>query len=165
MAENQEEIRENPPPTALERVTNVPQEQPANPQQNVKKEKDPKKVAAGRAAAAAKKAKREQLLEELRVTKESLRSGTSHARTDQQNTDDTARRPPSRQPRLDAEESRKINWSAAILGAVGLVGVYLFLHGVRQQPLLALAKQQQKPHAVPPSKLDHLELKDPFHME
>jgi len=40
----------------------------------VTKEKDPKKVAAGRAGAAARKAKQEHLLAELRSVKESLRS-------------------------------------------------------------------------------------------
>ena len=51
------------PPPAVSRVTDPG---PA-------KQKDPKKVAAGRAGAAARKAKHERLLEELRDGKEALR--------------------------------------------------------------------------------------------
>jgi len=42
-----------------------------------KSNKDPKKVAAGRAGAAARKVKQERLLEEARTAKESLRSNSS----------------------------------------------------------------------------------------
>ena len=116
-------------------------------------------------------------MEQLRAAKGSVRSDTSHATEDQQ--DSTTHQaapddlPPSRQPCQDAGEPGIVSWTPSILGAAGLVGIYLYLRAARQQQLPLPTSgirppngQKTEPGAMPPTpKPRELKLTDHFHME
>ena len=106
------------------------------------REKDPKKVAAGRAGAAACKARQDKMLEEFRVAKETLCCSNS---TDAANvaTASTVLAPQTRIAKQEESASTSTtDWTPWIIGAAGLVGVVMFQHLRNVQP--AVAQQQQK---------------------
>lgn len=131
--ENQESI-------PLERVT--------------KKVKDPKKVAAGRAGAAAKKAKQEQILKNLNISKHSLNSESINDDIVEANLRDA----PSEQGddhNIRVEKSSN-NWTLwIIMGAVTSLAAFALIK----------ATQMKLPTPVVESKNDQLDTKnDPFYM-
>lgn len=129
-------------PEPAERVTQPPQ-------------KDPKKVAAGRAGAAAKKARKERLLEEFRTAKESL------------NPQEPAEKPPS--PQTAREPGGPERWTPWIIGGC-LAGGLLACLAARQSLASPPAEKQQESPQPPPAPCRpmvdvHLDSRDPFHME
>ena len=152
----------------MERVTTVEKESPP-----VKvRQKDPKKVAAGKAGAAARKAKQEQLQTELRdakaalhnpekneivpVPEEVLHCNNTMTRQVVDNIDAT---PGSNQSAVDTNR-HAVDWTPWVLGGVGLATVVWFVS--RTKP----ATVSNKPIAVNTSQpIRHLNNTDPFNMQ
>jgi hypothetical protein len=127
-----------------------------------KREKDLKKVAAGRAGAAARKAKQERLLEELRVAKASL--------TPTPSTDSAPLRVATAGQTVAQEQVS--SWTPWIIGTAGLVGALVLLHSnFATAPSLqsATPKQvaQQRRQDTPTSSVvkQLKDYHDPFDME
>ena len=124
-----------PPPqpeTAAERVT---AEAPPEPLTTAKSaaQKDPRKVAAGRAGAAARKAKQQKLLDELREAKAALEPATPPVdvvppeRSAQAPPKDAA--VPAVATTRQQQTAARTDWIPWIIGGLGLAGVVWFLRG------------------------------------
>lgn len=147
----------------MERVTTVEKEvTPVKVRQ-----KDPKKVAAGKAGAAARKAKQERLQTELREAKAALHNPEKdeiipvpeeeHTMTRQvvDNIDATV----CHQSAVDTNQ-HAVDWTPWVLGGVGLATVVWFVS--RTKP----ATVSNKPIAVNTSQpIRHLNKTDPFNMQ
>ncbi len=156
----------------LERVTQAPSAQEANP----KRQKDPRKVAAGRAGAAARKAKQERILVELRAAKESLHGKESSEGAPQQDDADSTSKTPEPPISLEAASQQGLqDWAPWIIGVVVLTGIYICGAQCRQQVTLpshdgtSKTVQAEVPSVPPTAKLPCAQqLKvaaDPFYME
>lgn len=168
---------QNQPAMPVERVT-TPEPETTKHMQAYRREKDPKKVAAGRAGAAARKAKQEQILAELRRAKESLHSLAvlEPAAPPELVRSEEASIPPAARAAViakqQAESSGQPNWTPWIIGAclVGGALMFLFPRNMHANTQLSAVPtgQQVKSQASMAAKrgAQHLKVSpNPFYME
>lgn len=107
------------------------------------RQKDPKKVAAGKAGAAARKAKQERLLEELRAAKQSLRPESDAVHVPSQEQKDPFPKPNDTAATQSVTDTQcQKNWTP-FLYTIGIAA------GVFSVYMLRCHRQDQKPLAVP----------------
>ena len=158
-----------PETVAEQQVLRVTDPGPKTTETTPARQKDPKKVAAGRAGAAARKAKQARLLEELRKAKESQRNmeNTSGAPPDQEVEDSVA--PPAGTPAKEKdEEAAPVLLTAGsttpwIIGAAAGLGLAYWAASQRA-PVDPPALPPKKSVTPPPAqqlKVEH----NPFYME
>lgn len=148
--------------------------------QSAARQKDPKKVAAGRAGAAARKAKQEKILAELREAKASIQRPSAVTEVTEQRPPAEAVRSHRRSEAYDkvTNGTTDVQWTPWIVGGLGLAGVVWLLHSNTQKRAVtsapsvtagtAAAKSQKtEPLAKqPPAAAQQLKThRDPFHME
>lgn len=138
------------PEKEVERVTAMPEKE------GVKRQKDPKKVAAGRAGAAAKKANQEKLQAELREAKAYIQKAEQQPVVDH---------PPAPIPMVYPKESVSAGlWIIGGLGLAGAIVVYTTIYknsNTSARRTLPTPLASQNTSAEPILKTQ----RDPFHME
>ena len=138
-------------------------------------QKDPKKVAAGRAGAAARKAKQERLLEELRAAKQSLRSESDAVHdplvAKQQQKDPFTKGEDRTMTHSATDTQGQKNWNPMLytIGiAAGVACVYMFMcHRQDQKSAVTACHPTKKEQSSQPDhRISHLKVSnDPFYME
>ena len=119
------------------------------------KQKNPKKVAAGRAGAASRKAKQERLEEKLRKATEAQVGVTGNPQPEDSSTPPTS---PTASPPLFGDS--KITW------AIGLAAVIGLAYFATQPPVKPPAPPPAAPAPETPKPAKQLKVtQDPFHME
>ena len=141
-------------------------------------QKDPKKVAAGRAGAAARKAKQQKLLDELREAKAALEPATPPVdvvppeRSAQAPPKDAA--VPAVATTRQQQTAARTDWIPWIVGGLGLAGVVWFLRGngfaitsrgVAAPPKASAPSPAEAAAKRPPDAQQLKVSRDPFHME
>ena len=115
-------------------------------------QKNPKKVAAGRAGAAARKKKQEHLLQELQEAKQSMLLVKESEQDKEQLTKEPDPLPPSKQP----DGINQVSWIPLVLGTACPLGAFLHTHRSNRRPPIQETVIQQEP--------SKLKKNDPFYM-
>lgn len=131
-----------------------------------RRQKDPKKVAAGQAGAAARKAKHQQLLAELQEAKRSIAPPLPSGGAQALDTQDVSSgeltqtaASPSRTPRPAVPAAT--DWTPWIAGGLGLAGILWVV--TKRTPVPLQCKRART--TPPPGPVHHLKGPDPFLMQ